>query len=43
MPTGDTLCFLDAAGSLYAARESDWAPVHLGAGLTPAGAEPAMA
>ncbi|MGB7539319.1 MAG: hypothetical protein WBM17_12345 [Anaerolineales bacterium] len=42
VPPDDTLYFLDAAGSLYSARESDWAPVQLAANLRPAGPELAI-
>jgi hypothetical protein len=43
VPPDDTLYFLDAAGNLYAANESDWAPVPLARNLTPASSELAIA
>jgi len=43
VPPDDTLYFLDAAGSLYAAQESDWAPMLLATNLQPADSELAMA
>jgi hypothetical protein len=42
-PPDDTLYFLDAAGSLYSARESDWEPVQLAEGLTPASSDLSLA
>ncbi len=41
-PPDDTLYFLDAAGNLYSARESDWAPALLARNLTPASSELAI-
>ncbi len=43
VPPDDTLYFLDAAGNLYSARESDWAPVLLARNLTPASSDLSMA
>ncbi|MBN2084543.1 MAG: PD40 domain-containing protein [Anaerolineales bacterium] len=42
VPPDDTLYFLDAAGSLYAAQESDWAPNLLATNLQPAGSDLAL-